>query len=155
MIAAERRAADLIPQQMRACWTFGMLIAQRVEAGRDALGALVAAARAEAPAVPEPLLRSVLLEELRACVTRWEMCRDQAGRSMWRALDPLLERRAPSREIVAAAHLANDRTPRPEQADPSQIHWSYTRPMLRHEVNDLVRRKVAHTMKQMQERAGA
>lgn len=148
---AHRRAAELIPVQMRACATFGMLIAQGVEAEEDALRALLAAARKVAPEVPAQLLHDVLLDRLRADTTQWEMCRDQTQRGMWRSLEPLLQAKAPSREILAAARDANEGAARP-RLHPSP-HWSYSRPLLRHEVNDLVRRRVAHWIKMLRERA--
>lgn len=150
----QRRAAEAIHGQVVCCWAFGMMIAKGLMERAEAR-ILLPAARKEAPGIPPQMLRDVLAHHLTAQTSDWEACRDRTGGAMWRALDPLVQAKAHSSDLIAAAHKANAEAripPHPAgwkiRTDDGAYSGYLYRPFLRHEVNDLVRRKVATAMRQ-------
>lgn len=142
----QHRAAQAMAAQARACWTFGMLIAQGRMTAEEVMPALVAAAREAEPNIPPALVRSTLAELLRQRIEGWAYVRDGTKRRIWGALDPLVAERKPARDMLAEAHRVNARAERPPGLQ--QHPWSYTRPLARHEVNDGVRKKLEYVMRQ-------
>jgi hypothetical protein len=149
----QHRVSQALANQSRAAWTFGMLIAQGRMTREDVLPVLIATARQTEPTIPEPLVRSTMADLLRDRVNAWVHVRDLVRGRIWRALDPLVAARQPARSMLAAAHRINAEAEQPPGAPWKP--WSYLRPLAKHEVTELVRRKLDHTMREMQREAKA
>lgn len=107
MIVVDRRW-QAMASQIKAAQVFGRLIAQGMLEPAECYHALQDAAAKSAPSANPGGRQMVISHALRDSIAEWSMTRDRARRAIRKALDPLLERRAPSAEMLEAGEIANE-----------------------------------------------
>lgn len=134
MIGIDRRWSRL-EKQFRAANGFGRLICWGLMTPRECFDALLAAAAEAAPEANASGRRMVLAHALRDAVASWSLVRHRARAQIARAVEPLVQARRPSAEILAAAEAAN--------ADGGE-------PLMRSEVRDAVTQAIGWSLRQVQ-----